>query len=141
MAVLTAPAGYRIVALMWVALFLPLSASAACPEDPEQALVEDLRSAERAFSDQNRDDVTIWANKAQLDLGCLNKPIDPLVAAQYHRVRGELFQLVEAADSTRSEEGFTAEALSFAAARRLDPKFTFAEDIAPTTGVLYSAYN
>jgi hypothetical protein len=89
--------------------------AAGCPQvTTDAALNQTLAAAETAFADlDDAFDTLVPLALEQLD--CLDAPLDGLTAARLHRVQGLWLH-------SRDQQ---AAALSFAAARRLDPGYSF----------------
>lgn len=109
--------------LATLAIAYPLSASAAdCPAPVDAATLQaTLDAAEAAYGRVDVDAFTGSMTKARAQMPCVEEAITPALAAKLHRLEG----LAAFADSARERA-----TQAFAAARSLEPDYTF-----PTTVV------
>ncbi|MCB9669647.1 MAG: hypothetical protein H6734_25100 [Alphaproteobacteria bacterium] len=102
---------------------LPAVAGAACPEPrSNNDLVVALEDATAAFGKLEIDAFNKAAEEASAILVCLDEPISRPSAAEYHRVMG--IQLFLSRNSPAAQK-------SFAAARSVEPDYTFPTDLVP----------
>jgi len=134
------PVGYRLsmrnpmihrttVALL---LLLPGLAHAACDAPSKNAdLVEALDAAELAFGEFEVEDFKAAHALATSHLECLNEPISRTTAAEFHRVSGlSLFLDRNSPDAAKS----------FAAARAIEPDYSFPTDLIPPGNPMLETY-
>lgn len=98
-------------------------AAAACPDRATlNELNRDMERAENAYQNLDLDGFNSSSDALRTDLSCLGEPMTRVVAARIHRIEGLRGHL----DGDRR-----AASQSFAAARSLDPDYSFPEDMVP----------
>lgn len=99
------------------------AAQAACDRRVDVAAwAGHLADAERAYAALDVDAYGRAMDEAVIELPCLAGPVDPALAARWHRLQG--LRLFLAKQRPRA-------VAAFGAARALDPGYTFAEDLVP----------
>lgn len=104
-------------------LVLPELALATCPTPTDnQSVVESLETATAAFAEFEVEAFDRAADAATAAVECLDEPISRPSAAEYHRIRG--LQLFLSRNSPEAQK-------SFAAARSIEPEYSFPTDLVP----------
>ncbi|MEZ4318396.1 MAG: hypothetical protein R3F61_12870 [Myxococcota bacterium] len=124
------PMVYRF--LFVIALVLPSIGRAECERASRNAdLLGALESAGLAFGKLEVESFQASHTEAKRHLECLNEPISRTTAAEFHRVSGlALFLERNSPDAARS----------FAAARAIEPAYTFPTDLVPEGNPLLATY-
>ena len=132
----TRVAGMVEGAVLFVAvtsLWLPRAhAEEGLTRPPLDALEAQLEAAEHAYAAL---DVVVFTNsldEAALLLPCVNQPMTPAVAAHFHRMEG--LRLFGAGDEDAALDALRA-------ARVLDPRYRFPEDVLPSDHALRKQYD
>lgn len=117
-----------------LALLAPAAALAGpCPTSTTVAALDgSLTEAEAAYKSVDLDGFTLAMDSATLLLPCLGEPIDPALAAHFHRMRG-LSQVI----SRKADQA----ARSFTAAKAAEPEFSWSEDLIPPGHVIRTTYD
>jgi hypothetical protein len=113
-----------------VILLLASLAQATCPSPPS-AVEAALDSAQLAFRLMDRAAFATATDEVRRGLECLAEPVTPTLAARIHRVTG-LREFVAGNDA--------AARLAFAAARAIDPSYSFPESIVPAGHPVHALY-
>lgn len=119
------PARQGAILVPHLIIFAALSAEAraACPTPISvNGLSSEMDRAEQAYSQLDLDGFMAATNELRQDLPCVAQPLEPPVAARYHRLEG----LRGYVDQDR--RGSTQ---SFAAARSIDATYRFPETLVP----------
>lgn len=118
--------------LMGAALWLPSAVHAACPMATTLEILDgSLTEAVTAYKALDLDSFTLAMDSAALILPCLGEPLNPEVAAHYHRMKG-----LAAVIGRNNDDA----ALSFTAARAADPNYAWPEDLVPPGHIIRSTY-
>jgi hypothetical protein len=116
------PAGLGTLVFL-ASVQLPGIAAAQCESAVDAAkLSETLHTAEYSYGKLDVEGFKSAVDDATEQLPCLNQALGPQLAARYHRLRGLHLYVIRDKDSA---------ALSFAAARDVDPAYEFPENLIP----------
>ncbi len=106
-----------------LALAVPTAQAAECAEAATPAQLRDtLKAAEAAWKKADEDGFLLKMEEAVLQLPCVAAPLEPALAARYHRDLG--LWLFASQQRERAED-------AFAAARRIDPQAPLPEALVP----------
>ncbi|MBT3219912.1 MAG: hypothetical protein HN348_12555 [Proteobacteria bacterium] len=116
-------------------LFLPKTVLAVCTSNAFESEIQDLiAEAEAEYPKMDAGDFEPASRELLKTLECLEDVLQPQTAAAIHRIMGLRAKVVD--DDTGKAR------ITFAAARRLDPQYTFPEEIlGPSDPELINDYN
>jgi hypothetical protein len=121
----------RLLVLLAAALVAPAAHAACASPSTNAQLVAEMDRATELFGKLEVDGFQDASKKASTLLECLSEPVSRSTAASFHRVRGLALFLDRDSPAARR---------SFAAARAIEPAYTFPTDIVPTGNPILDDY-